>query len=85
MLNISNWKKYKFDDIFIIKKGFYNKKPEHTKIGNIPFLGATEYNNGVTGYYSLEDIQDASKTGDDNNVAITEKIFQGKSLCVTNK
>lgn len=84
MLNISNWKKYKFDDIFIIKKGFYNKKPEHTKIGNIPFLGATEYNNGVTGYYSLEDIQDASKTGDDNNVAITEKIFQGKSLCVTN-
>lgn len=84
MLDISNWKKYKFDDIFIIKKGFYNKKPEHLKNGNIPFLGATEYNNGVTEYYSLEDIEDASKTGDDNNVPITEKIFKGKSLCVTN-
>lgn len=84
MLDTSDWKKYKFDDIFIIKKGFYNKKPEHTKVGKIPFLGATEYNNGVTEYYSLEDIQEASKTGDDNNAPITEKIFQGKSLCVTN-
>ncbi len=83
-LDTNNWKKYKFDDIFIIKKGFYNKKPEHTKVGNIPFLGATEYNNGVTEYYSLEDIQEASKNGDDNNVPISEKIFPGKSLCVTN-
>lgn len=84
MLDISTWKEYKFDDIFLIRKGFYNKKPEHTSIGYIPFLGATEYNNGVTEYYSLEDIEEASKTGDENNVPLTEKIFPGKSLCVTN-
>ena len=33
MLDISTWKEYKFDDIFLIRKGFYNKKPEHTSIG----------------------------------------------------
>ena len=38
-MDIANWEEFRFDDLFIIKKGFYNKKPEHTKIGTIPFLG----------------------------------------------
>ena len=80
----ANWKEFKFKDIFIIKKGFYNKKPEHTKNGDIPFLGATDKNNGVTEYYSYQDIENASKTGDDNNVSIGNKIFPKNSLCVTN-
>lgn len=83
-LNINNWKVFKFIDIFNIKKGFYNKKPEHNIEGDIPFLGATENNNGVTEYYSIQDIKEASKTGDKNNAPITEKIFPAKALCVTN-
>ena len=35
-------------------------------------------------YYSIEDIEAASKTGDDNNVELDKKIFCGNSLCVTN-
>ena len=27
-INISNWKKFKFNKVFEVKKGFYNKKPE---------------------------------------------------------
>ena len=83
-LNIKSWKEFSFSDIFIIKKGFYNKKPEHIKDGNIPFLGATEKNNGITDYFSLEDIESASKTGDENNAPISEKIFPANALCVTN-
>ena len=83
-LNTEHWKEYDYPEIFIIKKGFYNKKPEHTIKGNIPFLGATAKDNGVTEYYSIEDIENASKTGDSNNADISEKIFKGKSLCVTN-
>ena len=83
-LDISTWKEFVYSEIFDVKKGFYNKKPDHTVPGEIPFLGATERCNGVTEYYSMEDIEVASKTGDENNVGIEEKIFDGKALCVTN-
>ena len=83
-INTDTLKEYDYPEIFIIKKGFYNKKPDHNVAGNIPFLGATAKDNGVTEYYSLEDIESASKTGDENNVDISEKIFEGKALCVTN-
>lgn len=83
-IDISNWKEFVYSKIFDVKKGFYNKKPEHTCTGEIPFLGATERCNGVTEYYSIEDIEAASKTGDENNVGIEEKIFSGNALCVTN-
>lgn len=78
------WKEFTFNNIFKIKKGFYNKKPEHTISGDIPFLGATEKNNGITEYYSLIDIETASKTGDNNNAPLTDKIFSPNALCVTN-
>lgn len=83
-IDTSTWKEFVYSKIFDVKKGFYNKKPEHTGSGEIPFLGATERCNGVTEYYSIEDIEVASKTGDDNNVGIEEKIFDGNALCVTN-
>ncbi len=83
-LDFNQWKEFNYIDIFDICKGFYNKKPEHTTEGKIPFLGATEKNNGVTEYYSLEDIKNGSKTGDENNAPLEEKIFAGNALCVTN-
>lgn len=83
-VDTSNWQEFIYSKIFNVKKGFYNKKPEHTIPGNIPFLGATERCNGVTEYYSIDDIEMSSKTGDDNNASIEEKIFDGNALCVTN-
>ena len=32
----------------------------------------------------IDDIEFASKTGDENNVSIGEKLFSGNALCVTN-
>ena len=83
-VDTSNWKEFVYSKIFDVKKGFYNKRPEHTIPGKVPFLGATERCNGVTEYYSIEDIEAASKTGNNNNVGIEEKIFGGNALCVTN-
>ena len=83
-LDFSKWKEFKFIDIFNILKGFYNKKPYHNIEGDIPFLGAADKNNGVTEYYSIEDIDVSSKTGDKNNVSLDDKIFRAKAVCVTN-
>jgi len=83
-IDFASWKEFTFGEIFDIKKGFYNKKPEHTTSGNIPFLGATEKNNGVTEYYSIVDIENASKTGSGKNAPLKDKIFNPHALCVTN-
>lgn len=61
-INTNKWKKFKFTDIFIIKKGCYSKKPEVSTGIDIPFLGATNSNNGVISYYSLDDIKLTSMT-----------------------
>lgn len=84
VIDTTNWQEFVYSKIFDVKKGFYNKKPEHSCEGEIPFLGATERCNGVTEYYSVEDIEAASKTGDENNAALDEKLFSGSALCVTN-
>jgi hypothetical protein len=84
MLNTKKWKSFIYNRIFIIRKGFYNKKPDSSENGEIPFLGATDSNNGVTSYHTIDDINNASKTGDDNNSPISDKIFPANAVCVTN-
>lgn len=85
-MNLKNkkWGTFCFSDIFIIKNGFYNKKPEGNGSGTIPFLGAVDNNNGITEYYTREEIDSASKTGNPPNVELDKKIFSGKAVCVTN-
>lgn len=83
-LDIEKWKLFDFVKIFDIKKGFYNKKPEASGNGTIPFLGATDSNNGVTGYYTYEEIESSSKTGNDSDEPIERKLFPGHAVCVTN-
>ena len=83
-LYTSNWEQFRFDDIFIIKKGFYNKKPELNLSGNIPFIGATSSNNGITGMCDLDTIERTSKTGDDKNAPLSEKLFDGNCITVSN-
>ena len=83
-INTDQWKLFAFPKIFRIEKGFYNKKPESSGTGDIPFLGATDKNNGVTGYYTLDEIESSSKTGNEPNEPLNRKIFSGRAVCVTN-
>lgn len=83
-LDISTWKTFLYSEIFDIRKGFYNKKPDHTELGNIPFLGAIAGNNGVTEYYTYNEIATATKTGDAPNSPIEQKLFPPNAVCVTN-
>lgn len=83
-LENKEWKEFPFVKIFIIKGGFYNKKPPIESKGNIPFIGATESNNGITEFYTMENIEANSKTGALPNEPIEKKIFEGNCICVTN-
>lgn len=83
-LDTENWKWFRYDEIFDIKKGFYNKKPEANPNGTIPFIGATDSNNGITSFHDLETIESSSKTGDEPNAPTTEKIFKPNCITVSN-
>lgn len=82
-MDTRSWKWFRFDEIFDIKHGFYNKKPEDNRDGDIPFIGATDSNNGVTSHSDLETIAITTKTGDGNNAPMEEKIFEN-CIAVTN-
>ena len=82
-MNTSSWKWFRYDEIFDIKHGFYNKKPEDNPEGEIPFIGATDSNNGVTSHSDLETIAVTTKTGDGSNSPMEEKIFEN-CIAVTN-
>lgn len=81
-LDVESWKEFKLTDVFIVKGGFYNKKPEHSVEGKIPFLASTENNNGVTEYYSIDDIKAWDKVGNVNNT-LDNKLYKGNCIAVT--
>ena len=81
-LNVESWKEFKLFDVFIVKGGFYNKKPEHSVEGKIPFLASTENNNGVTEYYSIDDIKAWDKVGNIDNT-LDNKLYDGNCIAVT--
>lgn len=85
-LNVSSWKEFTFSRVFDIKKGFYNKKPEHNsrQKGKIPFIGASDKEHGITDHLTLSEIESSSKTGEGKNANIKEKIFPANAVCVTN-
>ncbi|GAB6393987.1 MAG: restriction endonuclease subunit S [Bacteroidales bacterium] len=83
-LDTENWKWFRYDEIFDIKKGFFNKKPDETLNGNIPFIGATDSNNGITSYHDYEVIESTSKTGEGNNAPIEDKLFEPNCITVSN-
>lgn len=83
-LNDCTWEAFSFVEVFEIKKGFYNKKPPHRPDGNVPFIGATDSNNGITSFTTVEDIKTHSKTGALPNEPFEKKYFDGKCICVTN-
>lgn len=81
-LNHDDWEEFTLDDIFVLKGGYYNKKPEHSIDGNIPFLASTESNNGVTEFYNIEDIEGWDKVGNEDNT-LDRKLYAGNCITVT--
>lgn len=72
------------DDIFEIVDGYYNKKPPQNSEGKIPFLGATQYNNGITAFYDEKTIMQYDKVGNLNSKDSHRRIYKGNCLAITN-
>lgn len=83
-IDTSGWHEFRYDEIFDIRKGFYNKKPYEDVDGTIPFVGASDSNNGITSYHQESTIEYCSKTGSADNASIDKKIFGPNCITVSN-
>lgn len=85
-LDSSKWKTFTYNDIFEIKKGYYNKKPPIVNSNaGIPFIGATEKNNGITCWIDPSDLKKYSKDGSIKySEPIENKIFRENCITVSN-
>lgn len=81
-----NWKAFRYDKIFEIKKGYYNKKPPVTISGEgIPFIGATERRNGITAWIDLNELERYSRDGRIvDGEPLSRKLFPGRCVTVSN-
>lgn len=86
VLDIPSWKSFRYDEIFEIKKGYYNKKPPASPDGvGIPFIGASENRNGITSYVAEEDLKKYSRDGSIVlGEPISRKLFPGNGITVPN-
>lgn len=83
-LNDREWKDFCFSDIFEIVDGYYNKKPPVSEGGILPFLGATQAQNGLTGFTSVELVMMYDKVGE---IAVSDKekrVYRGGCIAITN-
>jgi hypothetical protein len=82
------WAAFRYDEIFVIKKGYYNKKPPAAAAdgeGCVPFIGASESNNGITSYHRLEDIEGYGRGGEaDPTKSTARKLFAANAITVAN-
>lgn len=82
----ARWKSFRYDALFEIRKGYYNKKPPVSEANNgIPFIGATEYRNGITAYINQEDLAAYSRDGSIKpDEPLERKLFPGECVTVSN-
>ena len=78
------WSEFQFKDVFYIVDGYYNKKPSMEENGTLPFLGATQYNNGVTGMTSKDNVRLRDKVGGNSMNDVQKRFYSGGCIAITN-
>ncbi len=75
--DVSEWRAYRYDELFEIKKGKRLTKEDMVE-GPIPFIGATDANNGITAWVANDDyLHDGNKITVSYNGSIAEAFYQG--------
>lgn len=76
-LSFTSWKSFKLSDLFNIKKG--KRLIENDRIpGNVPYIGATDSENGITDFIGQKPIHEANTISVTYNGSVGEAFYQVK-------
>lgn len=78
-LDVNNWGWFKLGEIFTIKKGKRLTKENMTP-GETPFVGSSEFLNGVTGYIDNPPIHEENTISVTYNGSVAEAFYQPKAF-----
>lgn len=81
-LDTSNWKSFKYPEIFDIKKGKRITKQEMMP-GSTPFIGSIDSNNGYRGYIINDPIHTENTITVNYNGSVGVAFFQPKPFCAS--
>lgn len=82
-MNTNNWKWFRYNEVFVIKKGKRLTKANMID-GNIPYVGATDSNNGITARISNnEHLHSGNTISVSYNGSIAEAYYQAKEFWAT--
>ena len=76
-LEIKNWKWFKYDDIFTLKKGKRLTKANMVE-GNVPFIGSIDSNNGYREFIGQKPIHSGNTITVNYNGSVAEAFYQPK-------
>lgn len=85
-LDTKGWKTFRYDEVFEVHKGYYNKKPPPAEgSSGIPFVGATDKQNGITSFISAESLKSYSRDGAIRpDEPSDRKLFKAPCITVSN-
>ena len=82
-LHTEKWKPFRYDDIFLIKKGKRLTKADMVP-GSIPYIGAIDSNNGISAYISNDEyLHSANTITVSYNGSIAEAFYQTTEFWAT--
>ena len=82
-LNTSNWKWFRYDEIFEIKKGKRLTKAD-MQDGDVPYIGAIDSNNGISAYISNDEhLHQGNTITVSYNGSIAEAFYQTTKFWAT--
>lgn len=81
-LNIENWTSFRLGDIFDIKKGKRLTSEDQT-IGNTPYIGAIDSNNGIANYIGQSPTHNGNTITLSYNGSVGEAFYQPNAFWAT--
>jgi hypothetical protein len=82
MVDTSSWAKFKYEDIFEIKKGKRLTKEDFVE-GSTPFIGAIDSNNGYRDFIGQEAIHESNTITVNYNGSVGEAFYQPIPFCAS--
>lgn len=81
-LDPSTWAIFRLDSLFTLTRGTISKVQDY-KDGHTPFVGASAFNNGVTGHIEAKPFHPANTLTVARDGSVAECFFQPEPFCAT--
>ena len=81
-INFSNWKEFRVGDIFAATRGT-SRKMQTLSPGNVPIIAAARYNQGIAGFYDVEDEYENAITISCNGVGCGSTFYHDYPFAIT--